>query len=691
MSETRDLLIEIGTEELPPKALRKLAAAFKAGISDGLTKADLTFADCQLYASPRRLAIVVKDMLTQQADKTIQRRGPALTAAFTEDGTATKAAEGFARSCGVSVDELETLKTDEGAWLSYNLHEAGQAASELIGDIISTTLDKLPIPKRMRWGDRSEQFVRPVHWVIVLLGNERVDTTIMGLATTQHTRGHRFHAPQEIQVSEAANYEMLLETEGHVIADFARRRDAIRAQIESTASEHNATAVIDEDLLDEVTAMVEWPQAVMGEFERRYLDVPAEALISSMKSHQKYFHLLDEQGHLMPAFITISNIESKDADKVRAGNERVIRPRLSDAEFFWQQDKKQKLDTKLERLKNVIFQKQLGSMHDKISRITDISGVIAKLINTDVQHAERAAQLCKCDLLTEMVAEFPDLQGTMGRYYAQNDNEDDVVAQAIEEHYQPRFAGDDLPTSDVGLCVALADKVDTLIGIFAIGQPPSGEKDPFALRRAALGVLRMLVEKTLPIDLPALLQQSFDLLNGNKLDNNAVNAVYDFILGRMDVYFANQGFQQDEIAAVISLRPASLHDVQQRLKAIAAFRKLPAAESLAAANKRIGNIIKKSKDFQIAAVDTAKLSDAEEKTLSDSTASMAETVMPLIGKGDYSQALTNLADLKNDIDAFFDNVMVNTDDDAIRMNRMNLLNNVQQLFLQIADISKLQQ
>ena len=690
MTDSRDLLIEIGTEELPPKALRKLSEAFQQGILDGLQKAELAYMDCRLFATPRRIALVISLLAGKQADKTIQRRGPALTAAFGDDGVPTRAAEGFARSCGVSVDDLETLKTDEGAWLSYELQETGKPTQELLGDIIGQSLDELPIPKRMRWGDRHDQFVRPVHWVIVLFDDEVVPTTILGINSGQQTRGHRFHAPDWLTVGHPSGYEMLLESDGHVIADFDRRREAIRAQIDNIARDHNGRAIIDEDLLDEVTAMVEWPQAVLGNFDARFLEVPAEALISSMKSHQKYFHMLDDKQQLMPHFITISNIESRDISRVRAGNERVIRPRLSDAEFFWQQDRKQPLHHHLQSLAGVIFQKQLGSLHDKAERVSKLATCIAEQTGHDKLNAERAGLLCKCDLMSNMVGEFPDLQGIMGRYYAQHDKEPADVAQAIEEHYLPRFAGDVLPASGTGLCVAIADKLDTLTGIFGIGQPPTGEKDPFALRRAALGVLRMLVEKQLAINLPSLIRQSFDLFQGKSLDSSTPAAVYDFVLGRMDVYFANKGFTQDEIAAVISLRPESFADLEKRLEAIATFRKLPAAESLAAANKRIGNILKKAIDVTLGNVDTAKLTDPEEKALHASVVAMQQKVQPLLQNTQYTEALTQLADLKDPIDTFFDHVMVMTDDVSLRDNRLCLLNDVHRLFMQIADLSKLQ-
>jgi len=695
MSDVNDLLIEIGTEELPPKALLKLSQAFETSVAADLKESGLSYTEIKPFAAPRRLALLITDLANKQADREIERRGPALTAAFGEDGCPTKAAEGFARSCGLeSVDQLSQLKTDKGAWLAYTLHEKGQAAAELIPDIIRNALNKLPIPKRMRWGSGDAQFVRPVHWIVLLLGNTVIDAEILGIQSGKETWGHRFHHPNAMTIFDPSGYADLLKSQGQVIADFSERREVVRKAVTDIAEKSHGTAVIDEALLDEVTAMVEWPVAVMGHFDETFLDVPMECLISSMKSHQKYFHMLDSNGKLMPNFITVSNIDSSNLDTVRKGNERVIRPRLADAEFFWQQDKKQRLDTHLESLKKIVFQKKLGSVHDKSERIAALAKTITNSVNADSSAAIRAAQLCKCDLMSEMVNEFPDLQGVMGRYYANTDGESDNVAQAIEDHYRPRFAGDDLPTDIIGQAVSIADKLDTLVGLYAIGQPPTGQKDPYALRRAALGILRICMECSLAINVRDLIATAVNNYKSMppKLDvaENVIDDVFDFILGRLTVYYGNQDFAGDEIDAIVSLRPGQFNELDQRLRAVAAFRKLPEAASLSAANTRITNILKKSKQTVSNSVNTSLFEVDEEKALYDAIQTSITDVEPLLDKGDYTAALTKLASLREPVDNFFDNVMVMADDETIRHNRLALLNILRQLFLRIADLSRLQ-
>jgi len=695
MSDTNDLLIEIGTEELPPKALLKLSQAFEKSVASDLKESGLGYNDIKPFAAPRRLALLITDLANKQPDRETERRGPALTAAFGEDGCPTKAAEGFARSCGVeSVDQLSQLKTDKGAWLAYTLKEKGQAAADLIPNIVRNGLDKLPIPKRMRWGAGDAQFVRPVHWIVLLLGNHVIDADILGVKSGKETWGHRFHHPNAMSIFDPAGYADLLESQGHVIADFAQRRELVRNMVTNIAADANGSAVIDEALLDEVTAMVEWPVAVLGHFDESFLDVPMECLVSSMKSHQKYFHMLDDNGKLMPNFITVSNIDSTNLDTVRKGNERVIRPRLADAEFFWQQDKKQRLDSRRTALSKVVFQKQLGSIYNKSERNAALARTIANELNADSDAALRAAQLCKCDLLTEMVYEFPDLQGVMGHYYAKADGEADNVAQAIEDHYRPRFAGDDLPQDIIGQAVSIADKLDTLVGLFAIGQPPTGQKDPYALRRAALGILRICMECSLNINVHDLISTAVKNYQTMppKLDvaDNVVKDVFDFILGRLTVYYSNQDFAADEIDAIVSLRPGQFNELDQRLRAVAAFRKLPEAESLSAANTRITNILKKSNQTINTTVDLALLSEPAEKDLHTALQASLANVEPLLAKGDYTAALTNLASLRQPVDAFFDNVMVMAEDESIRNNRLALLNMLRQVFLRIADLSRLQ-
>jgi len=693
MNATRDLLIEIGTEELPPKALKRLSHAFTEGVREGLAAAELSHGALQSYAAPRRLAILVSDLTERQPDKQVERRGPAVTAAFDDEGCPTKAAEGFARSCGLSVEALERLETEQGSWLVHRSEQKGQPTQALIPGIVAQALDGLPIPKRMRWGDLKVQFVRPVHWLVLLFGDEVIDAELMAVRAGRETRGHRFHHPQKIYIGEPAAYAPLLETEGHVLPDFDQRREAIRGQVMEAAATTRGRAVIDEDLLDEVTSMIEWPMAVLGNFDPRFLEVPAEALISAMKGHQKYFHVVDASGALLPHFITVSNIESRQPELVRAGNERVIRPRLTDADFFWNQDRKHKLASRLSSLESVVFQHKLGSMAAKVRRLMAVAGTVAETLGGNKYHAERAAELAKCDLMTDMVGEFPELQGIMGRYYAAHDGEPGDVPQAIEEHYLPRFAGDALPQTITGRAVALADKLDTLIGIFAIGQAPTGDKDPFALRRAALGLVRILIEQDVELDLVQALKTAAAAYNEQqpgRVSDKVVHEVLEFILGRLHPYYNAHGYAYDEIDAVVCLRPARLNDLDQRLRALAEFRRLPEADSLAAANKRISNIIKKSEAVVPSQFDAGLFSDAEEKTLASRLNAMEAEVAPLFAARDYEQAMKRLADLREPVDAFFDKVLVMADDAAVRLNRLALLNRLRNLFLQVADISRLQ-
>lgn len=700
---TRDLLIEIGTEELPPKALSRLSSAFSKGIVEGLDSADLAHGACKSYAAPRRLAILVHALAESQPDKNIERRGPALTAAFDEEGCPSNAASGFARSCGVEVDQLETLENDKGSWLVFRSEQQGKPAQELIPSIVQQALDKLPIPKRMRWADLKVQFVRPVHWIVLLFGDEVVNGEILGIHSGRETRGHRFHHPHDIYLGEPAAYAPLLETQGHVIADFDTRREAIRGQVMEIAQTVNGTAVIDDALLDEVTSMVEWPLAILGNFEQRFLEVPAEALISAMKGHQKYFHVVDGQGRLMPHFITVSNIDSKNPDVVRSGNERVIRPRLSDADFFWNQDRKQKLESYSERLKSVVFQNKLGTLYDKSLRISNLAGVIAEQLGGDRLLAARAGLLCKCDLMSEMVGEFPELQGIMGRYYAQHDGEPEELAQAIDEHYMPRFSGDDVPATTTGQAVAIAEKLDTLAGIFGIGQIPTGDKDPFALRRAALGLLRIIIERNLDLDLAQLVAAAVTQYSqviwklptrpgkdDTKIIARTAKQVFDFIMERLRVYYQDRGIPADVFEAVYAEEPTRPIDFDARVRAVTAFRALPEAESLAAANKRISNILKKADSVIPDQFDHALLTDAAEQALAEQVEALAARVAPMFAAREYEAAMKELAGLRATVDRFFDEVMVMADDVKLRDNRLALLKRMRSLFLQVADLSCLQ-
>ena len=690
MADLRDLLIEIGTEELPPKALFNLSLSFEQGIRDGLEKAGLPTTAIRRFATPRRLAVLIEQLPTQQPDRQLERRGPALSAAFAADGRPTKAAEGFARSCGVAVAELQQQETDKGVWLVNVNVEPGAATADLIPGIVLAALAALPIPKRMRWGDREDEFVRPVHWAVLLFGDEVIPATIMGVQTGRETRGHRFHHPALIRLTAPADYARQLAGEGKVITDFGDRRDAIRAQAEAAAAALNGIVVIKPELLDEVAALVEWPVALAGNFEPRFLEVPAEALISTMQDHQRYFPVVDAHGRLLPHFITITNLESRDPAQVRAGNERVIRPRFSDAEFFWNQDRKQPLAARMESLKQVVFQQRLGTLADKSERVAALARLIAEQSQGNPEWAERAARLAKCDLLTQMVQEFPELQGIMGRYYALHDQEAREVAQAQEEQYLPRFAGDRLPTTATGRTLALAERLDTLIGIFAIGQAPSGAKDPFALRRAALGVLRIVIEGELDLDLQTLLERAATRFDPAIRAENAVETVFEFIMDRLRSYYLDQGVLPDTFEAVLDCRPTRPLDFGRRVRAVNAFRELPEAAALAAANKRIRNLLKKVATVLPFEVRPDLLIEDAEQALAGRLVELSSEVIPLMETGLYGEALNRLARLREPVDAFFDQVLVMADDPVLRDNRIALLNELSSLFLRVADFSRLQ-
>ncbi|MCW8922278.1 MAG: glycine--tRNA ligase subunit beta, partial [Gammaproteobacteria bacterium] len=670
---SKDLLIELGTEELPPKALKKLSDAFTQGIVDGLSEAGFELGEVAPYAAPRRLAVLIKDVPASQPDRDVERKGPSLKAAYDADGKPTKAVEGFARSCGVGVDELEQQETDKGTWLVFKATETGKPLSGLLQEIVEHSLAKLPIPKRMRWGDSDAEFVRPVHWLVLLHGADVIDAEILGLKSSRETFGHRFHASGSLSLHSAESYAEQLRSDAFVLADMAERKNVIRQQVEKAAADVGGQVVIDEDLLDEVTALVEWPVAVVGDFDEAFLDVPSEALIKTMQDNQKYFAVLDGDRKIKPHFITISNIDSKSPEKVKAGNERVIRPRFADAAFFWNQDKKQPLDAFLLRLEQVVFQKKLGSIGDKCQRLEKLSEIIAGQMGADVKQAGRAALLSKCDLMTDMVGEFPSLQGVMGHYYAVASGEDSVVAIAIEEQYLPRHASDKLPAIAVGQVVAIADRIDTLVGIFAIGQKPSGVKDPYALRRAAIGVLRILIECQLDLDLETLIDEAAKLL-ADKVDAEKAKAeVFDFMLERLRAYYLDRDVHIDVFDAVSSLRPSRPLDFDKRIKAVTAFHALPEAASLAAANKRVANILKKSATQASGKVVESLFEEDAEKALFKQLASLRSEVESLFDAGDYEQALRKLSSLREPVDAFFDSVMVMADDEAIKNNRIALL------------------
>ncbi|MDD0824344.1 glycine--tRNA ligase subunit beta [Mannheimia sp. AT1] len=686
---TQNFLAEIGTEELPPKALKKLATAFAENVENELNQAGLSFEKVEWFASPRRLAVKVLDLATAQPSKEVEKRGPAVSAAFDAEGKPTKAAEGWARGCGISVDQAERLATDKGEWLVHRAVIEGQPTKNLLVPMVAKALAGLPIPKTMRWGDKTEQFVRPVHTVTLLLGGELIEGEILGIASGRTIRGHRFLGEPEFQIEHADQYPQLLKEKGSVIADFNERRATILAKSQEKATALGGVADIEDDLLDEVTALVEYPNVLTAKFEERFLAVPAEALVYTMKGDQKYFPIYDKDGKLLPHFIFVSNINPEDPTAIIEGNEKVVRPRLSDAEFFFNTDKKQRLEDLLPRLETVLFQQQLGTLLDKTKRIQSLAGEIADQIGADKAKAERAGLLSKCDLMTNMVFEFTDTQGVMGMHYARHDGEDEEVAVALNEQYMPRFAGDNLPNSLVASSVALADKFDTLTGIFGIGQAPKGSADPFALRRAALGALRIIVEKNLSLDLADLVKKSAALF-GDKLTNaNVVDDVVDFMLGRFRAWYQDEGIAVDVIQAVLARRPTRPADFDARVRAVSHFRSLESAEALAAANKRVSNILAKA-DIAIGEVNLTACVEPAEKALAEAVIALQTKVKPFIEKGEYTVVLDELASLRQPVDNFFDNVMVNAEDEKLRQNRLAILNTLQGLFLQVADISLLQ-
>jgi glycyl-tRNA synthetase beta chain len=689
---TRDFLVEIGTEELPPKSLLVLAAAFADGIGKRLTEAGLSHKAVEKYATPRRLAVRVRRLVERQPDRAIERRGPPLKAAFDAQGAPTQAALAFAQGCGVEVNALEQLETPKGAWLVHRGTESGAGTMSLLPGIVQASLDALPIARRMRWGAGEAQFVRPVHWVLMLFGREVVPCTILDVPSGDLTYGHRFMAPKPIRVGSPAAYVTALHRRGRVLADIHERRETIRQGVITAATRLGGDAVISEDLLDEVTALVEWPVPLAGRFDARFLELPAEVPIATMQEHQRYFPVRNASGGLMPWFVTVANLESSNPHQIVAGNERVVRPRLSDAAFFYTTDRRQRLDARLDGLRRVTFQTQLGSLHDKTERVRALARSIATAIAGDPRLADRAAELAKCDLITSMVGEFPELQGLMGRYYARHDGEHDEVCEALREQYLPRFAGDELPVTKTGMAVAIADKLDTIAAIYATGQKPTGTRDPFGLRRTALGLLRTSIERKLDLDLQSLIVQALAALPFAAPENCARD-VYDYIIERLRAYYVEGGAGFDVTTemfdAVLATRPASPLDFDARLRALVEFLRLPEAQALAAANKRIANILRKATEPVGDRVDTNRLVDPAEQILGEQVEAIARRVEPKFAARDYTDALKSLAVLRNAVDTFFDSVMVMADDAALRANRLALLKRMQGLFMHAADLSRL--
>jgi glycyl-tRNA synthetase beta chain len=688
----RDFLVEIGTEELPPKSLLALADAFAAGIGKGLDEAGLVHGAVERFATPRRLAVRVRRLVERQPDRAVERRGPPLKAAFDAQGAPTQAALAFAKSCGVEVAALEHLETPKGVWLVHRGTEAGAHTASLLPGIVQASLDALPIARRMRWGAGEAQFVRPVHWVLMLFGREVVPCTILDVPSGDLTRGHRFMAPKPLRVASPAAYASTLHKRGRVLADIHERRETIRQGVNAEAARLGGVAVISEALLDEVTALVEWPVPIAGRFDAKFLVLPPEVPIATMQDHQRYFPVRDASGALMPWFIAVSNIESSDPRQVVAGNERVVRPRLSDAAFFWSTDRQQRLDARIEGLKRVTFQTQLGSLHDKAERVRTLSKAVASAIGGDTRLADRAAELAKCDLITSMVGEFPELQGLMGRYYAQHDGEHAEVCEALREQYLPRFAGDELPATPTGMALAIADRLDTIAGIYATGQKPTGTRDPFGLRRAALGLLRTAIERRLDLDLQSLIEQALAALPF-AAPAGCAREVYDYVIERLRAYYVegDAGFTvtTEMFDAVLATRPASPLDFDARLRALVEFLRLPEAQALAAANKRIANILRKSTEPVGDRVDSDRLLDPAEQILGEQVEAIGRQVEPRFKARDYTEALKSLAVLRDAVDAFFDSVMVMADDPTLRANRLALLKRMQGLFMHAADLSRL--
>ncbi len=690
MSE--NFLVEIGTEELPPKALRSLMEAFGKNLAAAIDDARLKRGDITTFASPRRLAVHVGELADAQDDRKVQHKGPPVRIAFDDDGNATPAATAFAKKCGVDVGDLAREKTDKGEWLSFETIEAGQTVAELLPGLVEKALAGLPIPRRMRWGSSDTEFVRPVHWVVMMHGDNVVDGVVMGIRAGNVSQGHRFHSGGDVVIGSADDYLAALEKEGYVIADFERRREMIQEGVGAAAASADGSVVDGESLYDEVAALVEWPVPVVGRFEEKFLELPREVVISTLTGHQRYFPVADAAGDLLPRFVTVANIESRDPDQVRDGNERVIRPRLADAAFFWDSDRKKTLDARQDTLREVVYQHGLGSLYDKSKRVAKLAKFVATAAAADAGIAVRAGELAKCDLLTGMVGEFPELQGTMGRYYATANGEPDAVATAIGEHYQPRFAGDALPTTPEGQALAVADKIDTLAGIFSIGKKPSGNRDPFGLRRAALGIVRILIECGLDIDLAKLIEKAVKAQPKSKLDpNDLASDIYAFISDRLKRYFLDRDSKlaPETFEAVMARRPASLVDFDRRLAAVQTFARLEQAESLAAANKRIANILRKADATEGLKLSRKLLAEKAEVALYNALDNAEHKVRPLIETRQYAEALNALADLRDPVDRFFDEVMVMADDAAVRDNRLALLGALRALFLDVADISRL--
>ena len=692
MAENADLLVEIGTEELPARGLKSLSESFSKVLCERLTAHGLSHGEVAVFATPRRIAAKISNLPASQPDREFKRRGPSLDAAFDESGKPTKAALGFARACGVAVDKLERMKTGGGSWLLFRSTEVGETTTSLIPKVVEDTLNVLPLRKRMRWANFDFEFIRPVHWVVLLFGNETVDGKIFGVSAGRMTRGHRFHGPESISIEDPASYSKTLYSRGHVVAEFKARADIVTRQVVECAASVNGKALVNKALIEEITALVEWPSAIVGSFDKEFLNLPDAVLVATMSGHQRYVPIADKEGKLLPHFIAVSNIESINPETVRKGNERVLRPRLKDAAYFYQRDSGRTLDQRQEELKTIVFQEKLGSMFDKAERISRLASHVAIAMGESpdsVKLARRAGRLCKCDLLTEMVGEFPELQGVMGGQYAANSGESPQVAKAIAELYKPRFAGDTIPVSPIGQAVAIADKLDTLAGIFGVGQGPTGDKDPYALRRMALGVLRILIEGKLSLDLKRVIREALKGFNGRFDDESITDQVYDFMTERLRAYFTERGVPVEVFLAVLARNPTRPLDFAKRVQAVTEFQKLPEAESLASANKRINNILKQAEDAIPMRVNDELFTEDAEWNLAAKLVGLSPGVKEMLKRGDYTGAMKTLAGLRENVDAFFDTVKVMDEDEKTRYNRLALLNSISELFMETADISRL--
>ncbi len=685
---TKNLLLELGTEELPPKALRKLAQALHDDFTKQLKTEGLNFSSSKWYATPRRLALYIENLDTKQQDREIEIKGPAVKVAFDANGNPSKAALGWAKANGISIEEADRLKTEKGEWLYIKTTKTGANTASLIPDLFVHALKSLPIPRLMHWGDKHEEFVRPVHTVCALFGEELIDCTILGVKSSNTINGHRFLGQRQLTLKSAETYVEQLRNEGCVVADYEERKASIIKQVSAIAQRNNGVADLDDALVEEVTSIVEAPFIFQASFEERFLKVPSEALVYTMKGDQKYFPIYDKEGKLLPVFAFVSNINPKDPTSLISGNERVVRPRLSDAEFFFNTDRKHTLESFFERLENIVYQKDIGSLADRSRIVQKLAIYIANAIKADADKAARAAILAKCDLATTMVTEFTDTQGIMGMHYAELDGEDKDVAEAIFEQYSPRFAGDKVPTKPVQIAVSIAEKLTTLVGIFGINMLPKGDKDPFGLRRAAIGLIRIIIENNIELDLIKSIEYTCELLGAKIKNKNTASDVADFIFNRLKAYYQDQDIEASIFLSVLSVKPSSILDFDMRVKAVKEFKTLPQASDLASAYKRISNILSKAALSDVAVNEELFTEDAE-KVLMAHVDKLAVKINSFYNDGNYKEALSTLAELKDDVDNFFEKVMVNVDDEAVKNNRLAILRTLSKLMANTADISVL--